>query len=155
MAVSALRRQTPKVGAVCGNAARTVLCGGRPVTGVPTAIESSSRARPSHQPPGPNALARWGPDRAHTNRPGRSPRPSRPPEQGPETALDRRREVNRGHGHPDHRVNGRIRQRRSSLDHSMSEQRQQGSAQQRTFTARFWQIRCALAPAGKAEPDLR
>jgi hypothetical protein len=31
-------RQTPKVGAVCGNAARTVLCGGRPVMGVPTAI---------------------------------------------------------------------------------------------------------------------
>ena len=31
-------RQTPEVGAVCGNAARTVLCGGRPVMGVPTAI---------------------------------------------------------------------------------------------------------------------
>ena len=31
-------RQLPKVGAVCGNAARTVLCGGRPVMGVPTAI---------------------------------------------------------------------------------------------------------------------
>src|SRR5215213_7262464 len=33
-------RQTPKVGAVCGNAARTVLCGGRSVMGVPTAIPS-------------------------------------------------------------------------------------------------------------------
>jgi transposase InsO family protein len=33
-------RQLPKVGAVCGNAARTVLCGGRPVMGVPTAILS-------------------------------------------------------------------------------------------------------------------
>ena len=33
-------RQLPKVGAVCGNAARTVLCGGRPVMGVPTAIRN-------------------------------------------------------------------------------------------------------------------
>ena len=33
-----LSRQTPEVGAVCGNSARTVLCGGRPVMGVPTAI---------------------------------------------------------------------------------------------------------------------
>ena len=31
-------RQIPEVGAVCGNSARTVLCGGRPVMGVPTAI---------------------------------------------------------------------------------------------------------------------
>src|SRR5690349_5699584 len=31
-------RQTSEVGAVCGKAARTVLCGGRPVMGVPTAI---------------------------------------------------------------------------------------------------------------------
>src|SRR5215475_8690415 len=29
---------TPKVGAVCGNSARTDLCGGRLVTAVPTAI---------------------------------------------------------------------------------------------------------------------
>src|SRR5688500_2343123 len=28
-------RQTPKVGAVCGNAARTVLCGGAPSNGRP------------------------------------------------------------------------------------------------------------------------
>src|ERR1700760_748738 len=36
LAISALSRQTPDVGAVCGNSARTVLCGGRPVMGVPT-----------------------------------------------------------------------------------------------------------------------
>ena len=42
LAVSTLPRQTPKVGAVCGNSARTVLCGGRPVMGVPTAIEGIS-----------------------------------------------------------------------------------------------------------------
>ena len=41
LAGSALPRQTPKVGAVCGNAARTVLCGGRPVMRVPTAIETT------------------------------------------------------------------------------------------------------------------
>ena len=33
----ALRRQTPEVGAVCPNWARTDLCGGREVTRVPTA----------------------------------------------------------------------------------------------------------------------
>ncbi len=33
-------RQTSEVGAVCRKAARTVLCGGRPVMGVPTAIPS-------------------------------------------------------------------------------------------------------------------
>src|SRR5271166_1744570 len=38
VAQRALCRQTPEVGAVCGKAARTVLCGGRPVMGVPTAI---------------------------------------------------------------------------------------------------------------------
>ena len=39
-------RQSSEVGAVCRKAARTVLCGGRPVMGVPTAIASSSlRAR--------------------------------------------------------------------------------------------------------------
>ena len=38
LARATLRRQTPKVGAVCGKAARTVLCGGRAVTRVPTAI---------------------------------------------------------------------------------------------------------------------
>src|SRR3974377_1460 len=34
----ALCRQTSKVGAGCGNAARPVLCGGCPVMGIPTAI---------------------------------------------------------------------------------------------------------------------
>jgi hypothetical protein len=38
-AVRTLRRQTPKVGAVCPNRARTVLCGGRSVMGVPTATK--------------------------------------------------------------------------------------------------------------------
>jgi hypothetical protein len=37
LARGAVCRQTPEVGAVCGNSARTDLCGGRPVTGVPTA----------------------------------------------------------------------------------------------------------------------
>src|SRR5262249_84009 len=34
-------RQTSEVGAVCRKAARTVVCGGRPVMGVPTAINTS------------------------------------------------------------------------------------------------------------------
>ena len=38
MAKRTLRRQTPKVGARCGNTARRDLCGGRVVTRVPTAI---------------------------------------------------------------------------------------------------------------------
>src|SRR5437773_2324264 len=33
-----VRRHSPEVGAVCGKAARTDLCGGRSVMGVPTAI---------------------------------------------------------------------------------------------------------------------
>jgi hypothetical protein len=37
VARESLRRQTPKVGAVCPNWARTDLCGGREVTRVPTA----------------------------------------------------------------------------------------------------------------------
>jgi hypothetical protein len=36
-AATMLRRHTPVVGAVCGKAARTVLCGGRTVMSVPTA----------------------------------------------------------------------------------------------------------------------
>src|SRR5690242_16051799 len=35
-------RQTSEVGAVCRKAARTDLCGGRPVMGVPTAIATAS-----------------------------------------------------------------------------------------------------------------
>ena len=38
LAQRSLRRQTPKVGAVCLNRARTVLCGGRSAMSVPTAI---------------------------------------------------------------------------------------------------------------------
>ena len=38
MAKYTLRRHAPKVGAVCGKAARTVLCGGRSAMSVPTAI---------------------------------------------------------------------------------------------------------------------
>src|SRR5262245_12593443 len=36
-----LRRHTPEVGAVCGKAARTVLCGGRDENHVPTATEAA------------------------------------------------------------------------------------------------------------------
>src|SRR5262249_49173065 len=39
MAAGPLRRQTPKVGAVCPNRARTVLCGGRSAMSVPTVIK--------------------------------------------------------------------------------------------------------------------
>src|ERR1019366_10156310 len=45
LAVSALSCQTPKVGAVCGNSARTVLGGGRSGMGVPTAIESRDQTK--------------------------------------------------------------------------------------------------------------
>src|ERR1700680_4580681 len=43
LARAALRRQTPEVGAVCPNWARTDLCGGREVTRVPTAIQDPKR----------------------------------------------------------------------------------------------------------------
>ena len=43
MARKTLRRQTPKVGAVCLNWARTDLCGGREVTRVPTAKAAGRR----------------------------------------------------------------------------------------------------------------
>ena len=48
----ALRRQAPKVGAVCPNRARTDLCGGCPVTGIPTAIANTrgQLGAPAHQP---------------------------------------------------------------------------------------------------------
>src|SRR6266568_986748 len=36
-----VRRHSPEVGAVCGKAARTDLCGGRSAMGVPTAIEAA------------------------------------------------------------------------------------------------------------------
>jgi len=44
-ASSSISRQSSKVGAVCGNAARTVLCGGRSAMIVPTATIDSSRAQ--------------------------------------------------------------------------------------------------------------
>src|SRR5882672_4554342 len=37
-----VRCHSPEVGAVCGKAARTVLCGGRSAMGVPTAIVASA-----------------------------------------------------------------------------------------------------------------
>ena len=43
----AKRRQSPEVGAVCLNWARTDLCGGREVTRVPTAIKSGFWAAPA------------------------------------------------------------------------------------------------------------
>ena len=46
LAKRALCRQTPKVGAVCGKAARTDLCGGRAVMDVPTAILAPISCRP-------------------------------------------------------------------------------------------------------------
>ena len=45
LAQPAIRRHTPKVGAVCGKAARTVLCGGRSVMSVPTATGNKAVAR--------------------------------------------------------------------------------------------------------------
>ncbi len=36
-------RHIPEAGAVCGNSARTDLCGGRGVTSVPTATHSSKK----------------------------------------------------------------------------------------------------------------
>jgi hypothetical protein len=39
-ASAGVRRQAPEVGAVCVNSARTDLCGGRSVMGVPTAIRA-------------------------------------------------------------------------------------------------------------------
>jgi hypothetical protein len=40
MACGAVHRQTPKAGAQCVNSARRDLCGGYPVTGIPTATYS-------------------------------------------------------------------------------------------------------------------
>src|SRR5438094_6651927 len=52
LAPTAFCRHTPKVGAVCGKAARTVLCGGRSAMSVPTATEAC--------PPFKNGLSdRW------------------------------------------------------------------------------------------------
>src|SRR5271167_4183006 len=53
LAPRALRRQTPKVGAVCGKAARTDLCGGTGATRFPTAITELPTARPATIAPWP------------------------------------------------------------------------------------------------------
>src|ERR1700681_2596260 len=53
VARESLRRQTPKVGAVCPNWARTDLCGGREVTRVPTAIVIGPRSARRDWPPLP------------------------------------------------------------------------------------------------------
>ena len=49
--VDPLRRQAPKVGAVCGKAARTDLCGGPGATRVPTATGIHSGSEPDLQSP--------------------------------------------------------------------------------------------------------
>lgn len=63
--------------------------------------------------------------------PGRSPRFPDYRSRGPATAPDGRGEVSRGHSSRGNRAKGRIRQPRSSLNHSMDMKRQQGSADQR------------------------
>src|SRR5882724_1506311 len=45
---TALCRHTPEVGAVCGKAARTVLCGGRSAMSVPTATEQTGQESHSY-----------------------------------------------------------------------------------------------------------
>jgi len=52
---SALCRQSPEVGAVCGKAARTALCGGRPVMGVPTAFTKCVHTLARKRGPEPHA----------------------------------------------------------------------------------------------------
>src|SRR5437660_1534003 len=45
-----VRRHSPEVGAVCGKAARTDLCGGRSAMGVPTAIACARNDAATHAP---------------------------------------------------------------------------------------------------------
>ncbi len=68
LARQTLRRQTPKVGAVCGKSARTVLCGGRAVRRVPTAIEPCRIGRRAPGPTSPGSSR-------HRGRAGRTPYP--------------------------------------------------------------------------------
>ena len=56
LAERAVCRQTPEVGAVCGNSARTDLCGGRPAMGVPTANTPQS---PSRSLPKSKVTGKW------------------------------------------------------------------------------------------------
>src|SRR5262249_535783 len=54
LAQAALCRHTPEVGAVCGKAARTVLCGGRSAMSVPTATVGTAFLRgTTSRTPGP------------------------------------------------------------------------------------------------------
>src|SRR5882724_6615289 len=60
-----VRRHSPEVGAVCGKAARTVLCGGRSEMSVPTAIAALAMTitAPHSQSSSPaNGSAEWPPD---------------------------------------------------------------------------------------------
>jgi RNA-directed DNA polymerase len=50
ISLGTLRGQVPAVRAVCGNAARTDLCGGRPEMAVPTAISATSHSNTSNAP---------------------------------------------------------------------------------------------------------
>src|SRR5439155_10369866 len=65
LAERSLRRHTPEVGAVCGKAARTVLCGGRSVTSVPTASPPTELFRAAGRADGASAA---GPGFNATNR---------------------------------------------------------------------------------------
>jgi hypothetical protein len=51
------RRHPLAIGAVCGNSARTDLCGGRPVMGVPTAIIGHERSFAPGRSGCPNSIA--------------------------------------------------------------------------------------------------
>src|SRR5213079_2371076 len=82
LAERSLRRHTPEVGAVCGKAARTVLCGGRAVMRVPTAtghLESSLAAirdadsRPPRRPARSRAPAHSRPKPTLGRPPSRAP----------------------------------------------------------------------------------
>ena len=58
-----LRRQTPELAAVCGNPARTVLCGGRSAMSVPTAIMGERREKNARAARGLAAVASRSPAR--------------------------------------------------------------------------------------------
>jgi hypothetical protein len=72
-ASSSITRQSSEVGAVCGNAARTVLCGGRSAMVVPTATVSLSLDKSLHLyrqrpiPEGEQSKCDKGPENEHSN----------------------------------------------------------------------------------------
>src|SRR5262249_61015880 len=88
-----LRRYTPEVGAVCGKAARTALCGGREVTRVPTAKELVCC-----DPSQPLLAHRVNPaiDRHGRYRRGTDP----PPTDATEPAHERERKATRARAYP-------------------------------------------------------